>query len=139
MNIFSNVILCREGTASTLCVSYMVKHKGMPLDHALNKIKTNRPEIKPCTSYCLQLQEYEQYVIEQRRYNNSKFGCFSAILNGKYFGERHDILEKISHNWIQLTIYFLIIVFLFRFAVQLLMIMFIDEDDADERNRLPCA
>ena len=133
------IIIFREGTASTLCIAYLVKYKGLTFEHALNKIRSNRPEIKPCTSFCLQLQEYEQHLIKQRRYNNSKFGCLSAILNGKYFGEWHDILEKISHNWIQLTIYILAMIFLFRFVIQLFIIIFIDEDDADERNRLPCS
>ena len=113
----------------------MLKHKGMTLDHALNKIKSNRPEIEPSPFNCFQLQEYEQHIIDMKKYN-SKFGCLSALLNGKYFGGRQDVIEKISHNWIQLIIYFLVLAFVFRFIIQ---VVFFDDDDLEEGNRLPCA
>lgn len=117
----------------------MLKHKGVTLDHALNKIKSNRPEIQPCTFNCVQLQEYEQHITDMKKYN-SKFGCLNALLNGKYFGGgRQDIIEKISHNWIQLIIYFLIILFLFRLTMQVAILLFFDDDDSEERNRLPCS
>ena len=118
----------------------------MSLEQALNTIKTKRPEIQPSPSYCLQLQEYEQDVAVSRKYRNSKFGYFSEQIFGsmdaghfQYFGNRKDIMEKVSHNWIQLTIYFLVTLLFFRLVIQFIMLNFIDEDDTDDRNRLPCS
>ena len=107
----------------------------MTLYQALNKIKSNRPEIQPSPFNCSQLQEYEQHIIDIKKYK-SNFGYLSTLLYGRYFEGRQDLIEKLSHNWIQLIIYFLVLAFLFRFIIQ---VVFLDDDDADERNRLPCS
>lgn len=140
----------REGTATALCAAFMVKHKGLTLESALSTINSKRPEIKPSPSYCFQLQEYEQHVIAKRRFQNSKLGYFAeklfeffdiGFLKGSGGLERNNnnIIEKVSHNWIQLTIYFLMTLLFFRFLIQFIMLNFREEEDEDERNRLPCS
>ena len=124
----------------------MVKHKGMSLEQALNTIKAKRPEIKPSPSYYLQLQEYEQHVNKTKKFKKSRLGYFTEKLFGyldigyfQYFGEGNNIIEKVSHNWVQLTFYLLGMIFIFRFAIQLMMVILIEENDADEKDRLPCS
>ena len=138
--------LSREGTASALCAAYMVKHMNMSLEHALTVIRTKRPEIQPSTSYCLQLQEYEQHVDVNRKYKMSKVRYFIEKMFGyldaeqlQYIGNTKDIMEKVSHNWIQLTIYFLLTLLFFRLLMQFIMLNVMDKDDNDEKNRLPCS
>ena len=128
----------------------MVKHKEMCLESAISTINTKRPEIKPSPSYCFQLQEYEQHVIAKRRFQNSKMRYFVEKLF-EFFdigffkhsdgGERNNnnIIEKISQNWIQLTIYFLMTLLFFRFLIQFILLNFREEEDEDERSRLPCS
>lgn len=127
----------------------MVKNKGMSLESALSTINTKRPEIKPSSSYCFQLQEYEKHVIAKRRFQNSKMRYFVEKLF-EFFdigflrqsdGERNNnnIIEKVSHNWIQLTIYFLLTLLFFRFLIQFILLNFREEEDEEESSRLPCS
>ena len=123
----------------------MVKHKNMRLQQALGTIRTKRPEIQPSPSYCLQLQEYEEQLDSMKRFQNSRFGYIRdkvfGYLDIGYFqnlGEEKDIVEKLTHNWIQLTIYLLFMLFMVRLFLQFISFSFSNDDEEDERNRLPC-
>ena len=123
----------------------MVKHKNMRLQQALGTIRTKRPEIQPSPSYCLQLQEYEEQLDSMKRFKNSRFGYIRdkvfGYLDIGYFqnlGEEKDIVEKLTHNWIQLTIYLLFMLFMVRIFLQFISFSFSNDDEEDERNRLPC-
>ena len=135
----------REGTACALCAAYMVKHKNMRLQQALGTIRTKRPEIQPSPSYCLQLQEYEEQLDSVKRFKNSRFGYIRdkvlGYLDIGYFqnlGAEKDIVEKLTHNWIQLTIYLLFMLFMVRLFLQFISFSLSNDDEEDEVNRLPC-
>ena len=117
----------------------------MRLQQALGTIRTKRPEIQPSPSYCLQLQEYEEQLDSMKRFQNSRFGYIRdkvfGYLDIGYFqnlGEEKDIVEKLTHNWIQLTIYLLFMLFMVRIFLQFISFSFSNDDEEDERNRLPC-
>lgn len=118
----------------------------MSLEQALNTIKAKRPEIKPSPSYYLQLQEYEQHVNKTKKFKKSRLGYFFEKLFGyldignfHHFEEGNNFIEKVSHNWVQLTFYLFLMIFIFRFGIQLMMLILIEEKDTDEENRLPCS
>ena len=49
----------REGSGAALCISYLIKVKGLPLETALTALKAKRPELKPSSSLTMDLHDYQ--------------------------------------------------------------------------------
>ncbi|XP_075954639.1 dual specificity phosphatase 28 [Anarhichas minor] len=62
------LVYCKNGRSrsATVCVAYLMKHRGMTLSDALQKVKTARHEIDPNPGFMSQLQRYEQELKKRR-------------------------------------------------------------------------
>ena len=49
----------REGSGAALCISYLIKVKGLPLETALTALKAKRPELKPSSSLTMDLHDFQ--------------------------------------------------------------------------------
>ncbi|XP_034744309.1 dual specificity phosphatase 28 [Etheostoma cragini] len=64
-----SVVYCKNGRSrsATVCIAYLMKHRGLALADALQKVKTARHEIDPNPGFLSQLQRYEQELRNRRR------------------------------------------------------------------------
>uniref|UniRef100_G3PT66 Dual specificity phosphatase 28 n=1 Tax=Gasterosteus aculeatus TaxID=69293 RepID=G3PT66_GASAC len=56
------LVYCKNGRSrsATVCAAYLMKHRGLSLTSALQRVKTARHEIDPNAGFLSQLQRYEQ-------------------------------------------------------------------------------
>ncbi|KAM3604750.1 uncharacterized protein V6R79_015772 [Siganus canaliculatus] len=57
-----SVVYCKNGRSrsATVCAAYLMKHRQLTLQQALQKVKTARHVIEPNPGFLRQLQRYEQ-------------------------------------------------------------------------------
>ncbi|XP_040028397.2 dual specificity phosphatase 28 [Gasterosteus aculeatus] len=62
------LVYCKNGRSrsATVCVAYLMKHRGLSLTSALQRVKTARHEIDPNAGFLSQLQRYEQELKKRR-------------------------------------------------------------------------
>ncbi|XP_021169444.2 dual specificity phosphatase 28 [Fundulus heteroclitus] len=64
-----SVVYCKNGRSrsATVCVAYLMKHRGMTLTEALQRVKTARHVVDPNPGFMAQLQRYEEELKRRRR------------------------------------------------------------------------
>ncbi|XP_068424163.1 dual specificity phosphatase 28 [Clinocottus analis] len=64
-----SAVYCKNGRSrsATVCAAYLMKHRGLALCDALQKVKTARHEIDPNPGFRSQLQRYELELKKRRR------------------------------------------------------------------------
>lgn len=63
-----SVVYCKNGRSrsATVCIAYLMKHRGLTLTDAMQKVKTARHVIDPNPGFLCQLQRYEQELKKRR-------------------------------------------------------------------------
>ncbi|XP_071348930.1 dual specificity phosphatase 28 [Trachinotus anak] len=63
-----SVVYCKNGRSrsATICIAYLMKHRGLTLAEASQKVKTARHVIDPNPGFVSQLQRYEQELKKRR-------------------------------------------------------------------------
>ncbi|XP_061587636.1 dual specificity phosphatase 28 [Cololabis saira] len=63
-----SVVYCKNGRSrsATICIAYLMKHRGLTLADAIQRVKTARHVIDPNPGFLSQLQRYEA-VLKARR------------------------------------------------------------------------
>ncbi|KAK5860472.1 hypothetical protein PBY51_021947 [Eleginops maclovinus] len=63
-----SVVYCKNGRSrsATVCIAYLMKHRGLTLSDAKQKVKTARHEIDPNPGFLSQLQRYELELKKRR-------------------------------------------------------------------------
>ncbi|XP_077472401.1 dual specificity phosphatase 28 [Stigmatopora argus] len=58
------LVYCKNGRSrsAAVCAAYLVKHRGLALEDALQKVKGARPVTAPNPGFLVQLQRYEDYL-----------------------------------------------------------------------------
>ncbi|KAG7265909.1 hypothetical protein CRUP_014051 [Coryphaenoides rupestris] len=62
------VVYCKNGRSrsATVCVAYLMKHRGLSLDAAMQAMKTARHVVDPNPGFMAQLERYERELRERR-------------------------------------------------------------------------
>ncbi|XP_030016616.1 dual specificity phosphatase 28-like [Sphaeramia orbicularis] len=63
-----SVVYCKNGRSrsATICIAYLMKHRKLTLNDALQKVKTARHVIDPNPGFMDQLRKYEQELKRRR-------------------------------------------------------------------------
>ncbi|XP_075993664.1 dual specificity phosphatase 28 [Genypterus blacodes] len=64
-----SVVYCKNGRSrsATICVAYLMKHRRLSLNDALQKVKTSRHVINPNPGFMSQLERYQRVLRGRRR------------------------------------------------------------------------
>ncbi|XP_020030534.1 dual specificity phosphatase 28 [Castor canadensis] len=63
------LVYCKNGRSrsAAICTAYLMRHRGLNLAHAFQKVKSARPVAEPNPGFWSQLQKYEQTLQAQGR------------------------------------------------------------------------
>lgn len=83
-----SVVYCKNGRSrsASICVAYLMKHKGLSLQDAFDSVKAARSVVEPNEGFWRQLQRYER-ELEGRRSTDSTNG---DPLNNRQSSQQHE-------------------------------------------------